>query len=143
MKKFLSLFVAVCAISFAVAQSGPVMVLTSTEVDYGTIDKGADPLRVVKFKNTGTEPLVVKSAKGSCGCTVPSYPQNPIMPGESNQIEIRYDTNRVGPFTKTVTLTTNESTETRIITIKGTVKDTPVAPSVPSSTPSVISTPRG
>lgn len=143
MKKFFSFFVAVCAISFAVAQSGPVMQLSSTEVDYGTIDKGGDPLRIVKFKNTGTEPLVVKSAKGSCGCTVPSYPQNPIMPGETSQIEIRYDTNRVGPFTKTVTLTTNENTETRIITIKGTVKDTPAAPSVPASAPSVISSPKG
>lgn len=109
----------------AQTQSGPVMTFDVTTIDYGTIDKGSEPLRKFKFTNTGNEPLIIKTAKGSCGCTVPTYPKEPIMPGESNVVEVRYDTQRVGAFTKTVTITTNESTETRMLTIKGEVKAPP------------------
>ncbi|MCB0663291.1 MAG: DUF1573 domain-containing protein, partial [Saprospiraceae bacterium] len=75
----------------------------------------------------------IKNAKGSCGCTVPTWPREPIMPGESSAIEVRYDTNRVGPFTKRVTLTTNENGEnTRVLTIKGKVNKKEEAPGVPA-----------
>ena len=113
--------------------NGAIMTFDLTTVDYGTIDKGADPIRKFKFTNTGNEPLIVKSAKGSCGCTVPTYPKEPIMPGESNVIEVRYDTQRVGAFTKTVTLTTNESSDTHTLTIKGEVKAPATQESVPAS----------
>ncbi len=113
--------------------SGPVMTFEQTTIDYGTIDKGSEPLRKFKFSNTGTEPLVIKSAKGSCGCTVPTYAKEPVMPGESSVIEVRYDTQRVGAFTKTITLTTNEAVETRTLTIKGEVKAEPVQETVPAS----------
>lgn len=103
-------------------------------IDYGTVDKGADPIRRFKFTNTGNEPLIIKTAKGSCGCTVPTYPKEPIMPGESNFIEVRYDTQRVGMFTKTVTLTTNETTDTHTLTIKGDVKAPATQETVPVST---------
>ena len=63
-------------------------------VDYGTIKQGADPLRTFKFKNTGAGPLVITSATGSCGCTVPTYPQEPILPGASAEIKVKYDTQR-------------------------------------------------
>ena len=126
----------------AVAVGGPVMQFDQTEVDYGTIEKGSDPLRLFTFKNTGTEPLVIQGAKGSCGCTVPSYPKEPIMPGATSQIEVRYDTNREGAFQKTVTLTTNETTNTRVLTIKGSVKPAVVQESVPASQPSILSTPK-
>jgi Protein of unknown function (DUF1573) len=141
MKKIIALFVFVAFATIGFAQGGPVMTLDKTEVDYGNIDKGADPLRVFTFKNTGTEPLVIKNAKGSCGCTVPSYPKEAIMPGESAMIEVRYDTQRIGAFTKTITLTTNEGTETRVLTIRGTVKDAPASISVPVSRPSVLTAP--
>ena len=65
---------------------GPKMTFESTTVDYGTIDKDSDPIRYAKFTNTGTEPLIIKHAKGSCGCTVPTVPKEPIMPGESGEI---------------------------------------------------------
>ena len=104
------------------AQKGPIATFTNTEVNYGTIEKGANPLRIFEFKNTGKEPLIIKNAKGSCGCTVPTYPKEPIMPGQISKIEVRYDTQRVGPFTKTITLTTNEENETRVLMIKGDVK---------------------
>jgi hypothetical protein len=102
---------------------GPVAEFISTEIDYGTINKGGEPLRKFKFKNVGTEPLIIKDAKGSCGCTVPTYSKEPIAPGATSEIEVRYDTQRVGPFSKSVTLTTNEANETRVLSIKGDVKD--------------------
>jgi hypothetical protein len=103
------------------SQVGPAMGLERTTIDYGTIAKGSDGVRKVKFTNYGSEPLVIKSGKGSCGCTVPTYPTEPILPGESAYIEIKYDTQRIGAFTKTVTLTTNEGEDNKVITIKGEV----------------------
>ncbi len=127
-------FVLVGAFCATAQSSGAVMTFESTTVDYGTIEKGGDPIRKFKFTNTGNEPLIIKTAKGSCGCTVPTYPKEPIMPGESNVIEVRYDTQRVGAFTKTVTLTTNEAKDTHTLTIKGDVKGAPTQESVPAST---------
>lgn len=112
----------------AKATSGAKMDFESMTIDYGTIEQGSDPYRVFKFKNTGTEPLVIKNAKGSCGCTVPTPPKEPILPGESNEIKVRYDTNRVGPFTKRVTLTTNINDEEIVLTISGKVEPKPQEP---------------
>lgn len=117
----------------AATEGGPMMDFEVTEVDYGTIDQGSDPLRVFKFSNTGDEPLIISKAKGSCGCTVPKYPQEPILPGETAEIEVRYDTNRIGPFQKTVTLTTNEASSTHTLKIKGKVNPKPTEESVPAS----------
>jgi hypothetical protein len=110
-----------------------------TDCDYGTIEYNGEPLRVVKFKNTGTEPLIIKNAKGSCGCTVPNWPKEPILPGESGQIEIRYATNRPGKIDKRVTVTTNEEKE-HIIRVIGTVMEQPktTQEAVPASAPTVI-----
>ena len=147
MKKIFSLFALMAfVVSFTFAQSttpastdGPKMEFEQTEIDYGTIERGSDPLRVFKFTNTGNAPLVIKHAKGSCGCTVPSYKKEPIMPGESGEIEVRYDTKRVGRFTKTVTLTTNTAEGKQVLRIKGLVnKAAPTAPAVPASAPSIL-----
>jgi len=134
MKKLFSIVLALgLTLSVVKAQNAPVMTLEKNEVDYGTIAQGSDPFRVFKFKNTGRSPLVIQNAQGSCGCTLPEYPKQPIMPGEGAEIKVRYDTNRMGDFTKTVTLTTNEPTPTRILTIKGKVIDKSGAtPAVPS-----------
>lgn len=137
MKKFLTILAFVLVgVSFAQAQTsnGPVLKFDQTTMDYGTIDKGADPIRKFRFTNVGNEPLIIKTAKGSCGCTVPTYPKEPIMPGESNVIEVRYDTQRTGVFNKTVTLTTNETSDTHTLTIKGEVKEGAAQPSVPAGT---------
>ncbi|MFM2208309.1 MAG: hypothetical protein RL213_2284 [Bacteroidota bacterium] len=94
-----------------------------TEVhDYGTIKQGADGNCEFKFKNTGKEPLIISNAKGSCGCTVPTYPKEPIMKGQTGIIKVHYDTKRVGAFTKTVTLNSNAKTDTKTLTIKGVVE---------------------
>jgi hypothetical protein len=133
MKSFLFILSFIAFGAMAAKAQGPVMTFEVTTVDYGTIEKGADPVRHFKFTNTGNEPLIIKSAKGSCGCTVPTYPQEPIMPGESANIDVRYDTQRVGNFNKTVTLTTNETPDTHTLTIKGEVKAPPTQESVPAS----------
>ncbi len=128
MKKILILlvlFLGVAGMSYAQdtkteTTDGPLMQLAAEVVDYGTIERGADPLRVVEFTNTGTEPLVIKNARGSCGCTVPTWPKEPIMPGETSKIEIRYDTKRVGNISKTVKVTTNEKeNNVHVIRVKG------------------------
>ena len=144
-KLFFALTMLVFSAGWAVAQvsvepaaaqeSGPVMALETSELDYGKIEQGSDPYRVFKFTNTGNAPLVIENAKGSCGCTVPTYPKEPIGPGESAEIKVRYDTNRIGKFTKTITLTTNETVKTRTVRITGEVSAKPKDPEgVPAST---------
>lgn len=91
------------------------------EIDYGKIPQNADGVRVFKFTNTGDAPIVISNAKGSCGCTVPTYPKNVIKPGETGQIDVKYATNRIGAFTKTVTLTSNASEPSKVLRIKGEV----------------------
>lgn len=114
---------------------GPVMTFETMEVDYGVIEQGSDPYRFFSFTNTGDAPLLITSAKGSCGCTVPTYPQEAIAPGETGEIKVRYDTNRIGKFTKTVTLTTNEAESRRVLRIRGEVEKLPEEPAaIPEST---------
>jgi len=103
----------------------------SKVVDYGTIEHNADGARKFVFTNNGTEPLVIKSAKGSCGCTVPTWPKEPIAPGVTAEIGVKYATTRVGKFTKTITLTTNASKKPVILTIKGEVNPAPKDNAVP------------
>ncbi|HLF63249.1 MAG TPA: DUF1573 domain-containing protein [Saprospiraceae bacterium] len=100
---------------------GPIMTLDSDVVDYGDIAFGADPLRKITFKNTGTEPLVISNAKGSCGCTVPTWPREPILPGEAGEIEVRYDTKRPGTINKTIKITTNEAVNTHTVRVIGNI----------------------
>ena len=120
----------------------PIMTFEKTEIDYGTIQQNSDPLRKFKFKNAGTEPLVIKSAQGSCGCTVPSYKKEPIMPGETSEIEVRYATDRIGAFTKTVTISTNEGDQPRVLTIKGNVLEKKSEAGTPLAQPGLAS-PKG
>ena len=93
----------------------------SDVIDYGTMQQNADGVRVFKFTNTGEAPIVISKAKGSCGCTVPTYSENVIQPGETGEISVKYATNRIGKFTKTVTLTSNASEATKVLRIKGEV----------------------
>lgn len=106
----------------------------SKVIDYGTIEKGADGIRVFKFTNTGDAPLIVSKVKSSCGCTVPKKPEGPILPGESGEIQVKYDTNRVNPIRKTITVTSNADTPTVALKIKGTVIDSNKSTSVMNST---------
>lgn len=132
MKKFIfSLaFVAASALgAFAQTEivSGPSISFDKDVHDYGTINKGADGTCKFIVTNNGTEPLIIDQCKGSCGCTVPQCDKAPIMPGKTSEISVKYDTTRIGPITKSVTVTSNATNEpTKVIRIKGTVVD--VAP---------------
>ena len=117
---------------------GPDMTFESTVVDFGTVQQGSEPFRIAKFTNNGTEPLLVKSANGSCGCTVPTWPKDPIMPGETGEIKVRYDTNRVGDINKTVTVNTNVEGKQIILNVKGKVLAKAADASAPAGNKSMM-----
>lgn len=100
-------------------------------IDYGTIEHNADGNREFKFKNTGKEPLIITNCQGSCGCTVPTWPKEPIKPGATAAIKVHYATDRVGQFEKTVTVTSNAKTPSKVIKIKGVVKPDPTPAEAP------------
>ena len=110
-------------------------------LDFGTVDFDANGVREFKFKNTGKSPLTISSVQGECGCTSttidgkPGWPVEPILPGKSGVIKVKYDTKRVGRFEKNVTITTNGKLATIKVKIKGEVKAAPAtttpSPDVP------------
>lgn len=105
---------------------GPKISVNKVEHDYGTIEKGADGTCVFIVTNTGNAPLIISYCKPSCGCTVPQWSKDPIPPGGSIEIVVKYDTNREGSFTKTVTITSNAVNEpSKVIRIKGKVNAKP------------------
>ena len=102
--------------------NGAGMVFVSETIDYGTVAYNSDGKREFVFTNNGSKPLIITNAQGSCGCTVPTYPKEPIAPGAKGVIGVKYDTSRGGQaFTKTVTLTTNAVVPNKTLTIKGNV----------------------
>jgi len=107
---------------------GPSMKFSNETIDYGTLKRNENGERAFEFINNGNQPLIITNATGSCGCTVPTFPKEPIMPGSKAVIGVKYDTNRIGAFTKTVTITTNSTTEpSKVLTIKGTIVADPQA----------------
>ncbi|MEN9431764.1 MAG: hypothetical protein RL206_683 [Bacteroidota bacterium] len=135
MKHFFTAAAVVLASSFAFAQeanpNAAQISFTQETIDYGKIKKDANGEREFVFKNTGKEPLIITNCVGSCGCTVPVWPKTPIAPGEKASIKVKYDTRRVGLFQKTVTVTSNAATPTKVLTIKGNVEDVPAAVTTP------------
>lgn len=108
--------------SMASAQSTAEIVFDEAVHDFGELPEGPKVNTEFTFKNTGTEPLIISNAKGSCGCTVPIWPKEPILPGEEGVIKVEYNTaRRPGPFTKTVTITSNTAAGNTVLKIRGTV----------------------
>lgn len=136
-KTFLFLAFAAFAVAPAFSQRAPIntgqpqempkangaqMKFVNETYDYGDVVKASNGEREFVFTNTGTEPLNISNAQGSCGCTVPTWPKEPILPNKTGVIKVKYDTNREGPFTKYITLTTNApGQESLRLTIKGNV----------------------
>jgi hypothetical protein len=91
--------------------------------DYGTILEGSPGECEFTFKNTGKEPLVLSNVYSSCGCTVPDWPKDPIMPGKTSSIKVKYSTSRVGGINKTITVQSNAEVNSKVeLRITGTVK---------------------
>jgi hypothetical protein len=123
----------------AVAQSGKPVGGTGAQIsvdkevhDYGKIPAGANGTCEFKVTNTGDQPLIITNCKGSCGCTVPKCDTAPIKPGQSTLVTVKYDTKRVGPINKSVTISSNAgNAPEKIVRISGTVEpgtDTPASP---------------
>ena len=124
MKKLIAIAIFfVAGIAVTQAQNTAKMEFKSETIDYGEIKKGSDGVRVFEFTNTGDAPLVIEDVKSSCGCTVPKKPEEAILPGKTGQIEVKYDTKRVGPIRKTVTVYSNAEQSIKALKIKGTVVD--------------------
>lgn len=124
----LFMFVAIAMNSSnAQVESGAKIDFVKETHDYGTIKYGADGSCTFEFKNIGNAPLIISNAKGSCGCTVPSWPKEPIAPGAKGSIKVQYDTKRPGPINKSVTITSNavNGGEGTVIRIKGNVLPAP------------------
>jgi hypothetical protein len=134
MKKIIfTLSMIVASISFTFAQqttttaptqndNGPVITFEKLVHDYGTVTKGADGNCEFKFTNTGKEPLILSNVQTSCGCTVPSWPKDPILPGKTASIKVNYTKmNIVSTISKQITVYSNATNGTIVLSIKGTV----------------------
>ncbi|MBE85750.1 MAG: hypothetical protein CMC64_01655 [Flavobacteriaceae bacterium] len=92
-----------------------------TIIDYGEVEFESDGKRIFKFKNIGNAPLVFQRISSSCGCTIPKKPEKPIEPGETGEIEVEYDTKRVGLFMKAISVISNSKNPSTVLRIKGEV----------------------
>jgi hypothetical protein len=112
--------------------NAPEMKFETEILDYGTIDYDANGIREFKFMNVGKSPLTISSVTGECGCTAttidgkPGWPQEPILPGKSGVIKVKYDTKREGRFDKNVTISSNAKLATIKVRIKGEIKAKPI-----------------
>lgn len=116
------------AVSVAPISNDPSIYLEKETVDYGVIEKGADGTRTFKVTNRGAQPLLLTNCSGSCGCTVPTCPREPILPGKSAEIQVKYDTGREGPINKQVNIASNDpQNPNKVVFIRGEVKAAPAA----------------
>ena len=129
MKKILSI-IALLIFSVSIqAQSGAKIEFKATDntIDYGNVSKEIDNgIRIFEFTNTGDVPLIIKNVQSTCGCTVPSKPKDPILPGQTGKIEVKYNMNP-GPIRKTITVESNAiNVENGFVALK--IKGTVIAP---------------
>lgn len=117
---FISLF-AFTLVNFTTQQDGPFASLTATEINFGTLKHNVPAEKKVAITNTGNQALIITDCKGSCGCTAPQCPQQPIAFNESDTLTIQYDSKSLGSFSKTVTIKSNAINHVVYIKIKGTV----------------------
>jgi len=102
--------------------NGPAITFKTTTHDYGEIYQSSDGSYNFVFTNTGNEPLILSKPRSSCGCTVPSWPKEPILPGEESKIKVTYNTTKIGAFNKSVTVYSNSrNKKTIVLRIKGKV----------------------
>lgn len=125
--------------SLKVAKNAAFLMFENTIHDFGTIPYNGDGTVDFKFKNTGKSPLIISNCQASCGCTVPDWPKDPIIKNGMGAIKVKYNTTRVGPFQKTITVTSNSSNSPIVITIKGTVDKAPEEKTVPTKDETVPS----
>ena len=107
--------------------------------EFGSVPQGIPVTHVFSFKNTGKEPLVLSSVTSTCGCTVPEWPKEPLLPGSTGSIKVTYNASNIGEFTKPITVVSNASaTPQLILTIHGDVK--PAATATQATAPAPVKT---
>jgi hypothetical protein len=122
--------------------NGPIMTFTELTYDFGTIKQGEIVTHVFKFKNTGKEPLIINSANGSCGCTVPVWPQEPIKPNGDGEIKVTFNsTGKMGQQDKTVTIMYDTDKQI-VLHMKGNVEAATATPA-PQGGTGTAATPAG
>jgi len=115
-----------------VGGSGPMISIDKEVHDYGTIAQNANGTCEFTVTNTGDAPLILTNCKGSCGCTAPKCDPEPIKHGGKTVITVKYDTKRVGPINKNVTISSNATNAPeKVVRIKGTVEASASAPATP------------
>jgi len=138
MKKFVFSFVFLVFAAFSLSAqdaattpnsnpNAPEISFEKTVHDYGVVYQGGDGTCEFKFTNTGKEPLILSKPVSSCGCTIPTWPQEPILPGKSEVIKVTYNTNNIGPINKNVTVMSNAKTSRVVLSIKGSVVAKPAS----------------
>ena len=119
MKKIFSGIALLGVFAFASAQT---ITFDKEVIDYGKIAVGSDGNRVFTIKNTGDKPLIISNVQSSCGCTIPKWTSDPIMPGKTGSIAVTYDTKRVGPIQKVIQVSSNDPVNgNSVVHIKGEV----------------------
>ena len=121
---FISVFsvVTLQAQSLDLAKKTAIMNFETEVIDYGIIMQNSNGLKIFTFTNSGNAPLIISEVKTSCGCTVPTYSKEAILPGDVGQIKIKYNTKKVGSFTKTITVLSNAYQDRKTLKKKGTVE---------------------
>jgi len=123
--------------------NAPTVDFKEESYNFGDVSEGPQITHEFKFTNNGKEPLILSNVKASCGCTTPSWPKDPILPGKEATILVTYNTQgRPGKFTKTITITSNASNPNKVITINGTVEKVDPSKYQPLEQPSMLS-PKG
>lgn len=124
--KFTGLFFVIFFMSvLSFAQSGAVIKFEKLVHDFGNVTQGDKTEVEFVFTNTGDAPLLLSNVRSSCGCTVPTWPKEPVMPGKSGSIRVRYDSNRTGPINKQVTVESNASNGVIYLKITGNISKKP------------------
>jgi hypothetical protein len=125
MKRIIFIAALLLAVSFQLraqtTDSTLVISFTSNVYDYGTIEQGGNGDCEFVFTNKGNSPLLLTNVRASCGCTTPNWTREPIQPGKEGVIKVKYDTNRIGAFNKTITVNSNAVNSTLMLSVKGTV----------------------
>jgi hypothetical protein len=104
------------------SERGPMITFDTTLFDFGTIPYAGNGSCSFTFTNSGDAPLIIESFRTSCGCLVPYWDQEPVLPGQKGKVRLKYDTRRAGPFQKTATLLSNATNAPMVLVrIKGTV----------------------
>ena len=151
MKKVFSILLVMAFVFAGVAQNDEAQPKKSKKVkapeitfvklvhDYGQIEQGGNGECEFEFKNTGKADLILTNCRSSCGCTVPSWPKDPIPPGKKAVIKVKYNTQRIGQINKTITVESNAVNDRVVLKITGNVnaKPTEAAPENNSGAPKV------